>query len=71
MKISPTTLIGYVRLLTAVAIVAKPLYNYWTVENWNAASDTIIATAALGLVNGVLAAVAGHFTADTTDTKLS
>lgn len=64
MKFSPTTLIGYARLIASLIVVGRPLYHYVTIQNWDAASETITATAALTLVNGVLSAVAGHFTAD-------
>lgn len=63
-SLSPTTVLGYVRCLTAIAIVGKPLYDFYTVANWDAVKETIAATAALALVNGVLSAVQGHFQMD-------
>lgn len=64
MKFSPTTLLGYIQAIATAAIIGKPLYLYWTVTNYDAVTGLTVATAVSVAVNGVLAAVKGHFTAD-------
>lgn len=64
MTLSITTIIGYVRLIAAVAICGKPVYDYWTITNYNTVAAAAGAAAMMALVNGVISAVGGHFTAD-------
>ena len=64
MKFSVTTLIGYIRLIASVAICGKPIYDYWTITNYNAVSEAAGAAALTALVQGAISAFAGHFTAD-------
>lgn len=64
MKFSPTTVIGYARLVAALAICGKPVWDFYTITNYNSVAEVAGATGLLALVNGAISVVAGHFTAD-------
>lgn len=64
MKFSPTTALGYLQAAITAAILWKPLYSYWFVDNYDAVAGLAGATAMTACVNSALAIARGHFTAD-------
>ncbi len=63
-SLSPTTLLGYLRLLFAAPLLGFVVFKLYTDPGFDAVKQGLAVTAVWGIINSVLGTIGGHFTAD-------